>query len=287
MSSAGNCFNLQSADLIDLVAERASLDIDPVLDLLDRELVGLAPVKARVHQIAAVLVLDRLRFRYGLTSSRPNLHMCFTGGPGTGKTMVALRIAEILKVLGLLARGHLVTVRGDDLVGQRIDEVLDGARGGVLFVDHASHLSAEVIEVLLQAMETHREELIVILAGTKSRMESLFDSNPGVKFAIAHHIDFPDFTIDQLCAIADRMLADERYAFSVEARDAFGQYLEWRRHQPGFANARSVRSALEGARLRHASRMLSSGRVRCSRQDLMRIEVDDVLAGRTMAGVQS
>jgi probable Rubsico expression protein CbbX len=290
-----NGFNMHSADIIDLAAERASLDIDPVLARLDRELVGLAPVKARAHQIASVLLVDRLRCRYGLTSSWPNLHMCFTGGPGTGKTTVALRLGELLKLLGYLDRGHLVTVTSDELVGQysgraapKMKEMLDRSLGGVLFIDDASDLqSAEAIDILLQAMENDREEFIVILAGHKDQMDGFFQSNPDMSLAIAHHIDFPDFTADELCAIAEHMLADQGYTFSPGAREAFRLYLEQRLQQPRFANARSVRNALERALFRHANRLVSSGRRRCSRQDLMQIEPDDILACRVTTGART
>ena len=296
--SPGLRHTCHSADLIDVAAERRCLEIDPVLDRLDLELVGLGPVKTRVHEIASFLVLDRLRSRYGLTSSRPTLHMCFTGGPGTGKTTVALRMAEILKGLGYLEWGHLVTVTRDELVGQYIgqtapktQDVLKRALGGVLFIDEAYSLDradnerdcgAEAIEILLQVMENQREELVVILAGSKDRMDSFFQSKPGMSSRIAHHIDFPDYTLDELCAVAEFMLADQRYEFSPGGRDAFRRYLERRIHQPRFSNARSVRNALERARLRQANRIMSRGGRRCSRQDLMRIEPDDILASRVM-----
>jgi probable Rubsico expression protein CbbX len=284
---------LHSTTLIDIAAERGELEIDPVLDRLDQELVGLAPVKTRVHQIAAFLTVDRLRFRYGLTSSRPTLHMCFTGGPGTGKATVARRTAEILKGLGYLDRGHLVTVTRNELVGRstpRTKEVLKRSLGGVLFIDepysrgwaeNEGDDGDEAIKMILEIME-QREDLVVILAGDKDRMDSFFQSNPDMSSRIAHHIDFPEYTIDELCNIAERMLADQRYEFSPEGREAFRRYLVGCVDRFRFANARSVRDALERARLRQANRIISRGG-RCSRQDLMRIEPDDILAGRAMA----
>jgi probable Rubsico expression protein CbbX len=256
-------------------------------------------VKTRIRQIAALLLVDRLRCRYGLDSSRPTLHMCFTGGPGTGKTTVALRMAELLKGLGYLEKGHLVTVTRDELVGQYIGhtapktkEVLKRAMGGVLFIDEAYYLyraenerdyGAEAIEILLQVMENQRDDLVVILAGYKDRMDAFFQSNPGMSSRIAHHIDFPDYSIDELGAIAELMLAEQRYEFSPEAREIFRHYLERRVSQPRFANARSVRNALERARLRQANRIVSSGQRQWGRQDLMRIEPDDILGSRVMA----
>jgi probable Rubsico expression protein CbbX len=285
-------------ELVDLIEERRRLDIDAVLDRLDRELVGLVPVKSRIRQLAALLLVDRLRSRYGLTSSRPTLHMCFTGGPGTGKTTVALRTAELLKGLGYLEKGHLVTVTRDELVGQYIGhtapktkEVLNRALGGVLFIDEAYYLhragnerdyGAEAIEILLQVMENQRQDLVVILAGYKDRMDTFFQANPGMSSRIAHHVDFPGYTIDELLAIAELMLAEQHYEFSPKAREVFRLYLERRVSRPRFANARSVRNALERARLRQANRIVSSGRRRWGRQDLMRIEPDDILGSRVM-----
>lgn len=291
---------LEPDESVDVAEERRRLDIDTVFDRMDRELVGLEPVKTRIRQLAALLLVDRLRHRYGLTSTRPTLHMCFTGGPGTGKTTMALRIAELLKSLGYLERGHLVTVTRDELVGQYIGhtapktkEVLKRAMGGVLFIDEAYYLyraenerdyGAEAIEILLQVMENDREDLVVILAGYKDRMDRFFQANPGMSSRIAHHIDFPDYSIDELVAIADLMLAEQRYELSPDAREAFRRYLERRVSQPRFANGRSVRNALERARLRQANRIVSSEQRRFRRQDLMRLEPDDILASRVMAG---
>ena len=289
---------LSPDELVDLVEERRRLDIDSVLDRLDRELVGLVPVKTRIRQLAALLLVDRLRCRYGLASDRPTLHMCFTGAPGTGKTTVALRIAELLKGLGYLEKGHLVTVTRDELVGQYIGhtapktkEVLKRAMGGVLFIDEAYYLhraenerdyGQEAIEILLQVMENQREDLVVILAGYKDRMDTFFQSNPGMSSRIAHHIDFPDYSIDELCAIGELMLTEQRYEFSPEARTAFRRYVERRVDQPRFANARSVRNALERSRLRQANRIVSSGQRHWGRADLMRIEPEDILESRVM-----
>ena len=285
-------------DLVDVVEERGRLDIDAVLDRLDRELIGLVPVKTRIRQLAALLLIDRLRCRYGLASDRPTLHMCFTGAPGTGKTTVALRIAELLKSIGYLDKGHLVTVTRDELVGQYIGhtapktkEVHKRAMGGVLFIDEAYYLhraenerdyGQEAIEILLQVMENQREDLVVILAGYKDRMDTFFQSNPGMSSRIAHHIDFPDYSIDELFAIGELMLTEQRYELSLDARTAFRRYLERRAEQPRFANARSVRNALERARLRQANRIVSSGQRHWGRADLMRIEPSDILESRVM-----
>ena len=289
---------LSSDATVDVDEERRSTAIDEILDGLDRELVGLEPVKTRIREIAALLLIDRLRNRFGIESTRPTLHMCFTGGPGTGKTTVALRMAKLLKGLGYLQKGHLVSVTRDEMVGQYIGhtapktkEVLARAMGGVLFIDEAYYLhrpenerdyGQEAIEILLQVMENQREDLVVILAGYKDRMDQFFQSNPGMSSRIAHHIDFPDYSLDELVAIGDLMLALQSYEFTPETRDVFREYLDRRREQPRFANARSVRNALERARLRQANRLVTAG-ARVGRDDLLRIEPEDFLASRVLA----
>ncbi len=269
--------------------------LDAVLDQLDAELVGLAPVKTRIREIAALLVVDRLRREHGLASERPSLHMCFTGNPGTGKTTVARRMAEILHRLGYVERGHLVSVTREDLVGQYVGhtapktrEVLKKAYGGVLFIDEAYYLyrpenerdyGQEAIEILLQAMENERDKLVVILAGYKNRMDEFFGSNPGMQSRVAHHIDFPDFTVDELIQIADLMLEQRAYGLSPQARDVFREYVERRRDRPRFAHGRSIRNAIDRARLRHASRLFESDRA-LERDELMTIEAEDILKSR-------
>ena len=281
--------------LVDLGAWQEQLAIAGVLDQLDAELVGIAPVKTRVREIAALLLVGRLRARFGLKASRPTLHMCFTGTPGTGKTTVALRMAEILKGLGYLRRGHLVSVARDDLVGEYVGHtapktkaVLKRAMGGVLLIDEAYYLyradserdyGTEAIEILLQVMEAQRDDLVVILAGYRDRMDSFFTSNPGMASRIAHHIDFPDFTLDELVRIADLMVARESHRFSHAARQAFREYLALRMAQPRFANARSVRNAIDRMRLRQANRLVAAGAL-VGKDDLIRLEPADITVSR-------
>ena len=260
---------------IDLAAEYADAGIGDVLERLDHDLVGLAPVKRRVREIAALLLVDRVRQRLGLTTAAPSLHMSFSGNPGTGKTTVAMRMAEILQRLGYCRRAQVVAVTRDDLVGQYIGhtapktkEVLKRAMGGVLFIDEAYYLyrpenekdyGQEAIEILLQVMENQRDDLVVILAGYADRMERFFESNPGMKSRIAHHVDFPDYTRGELGEIAERMLAQWNYRFEPAARLAFDEYIALRRSRPHFANARSIRNALDRMRLRQALRLFESG----------------------------
>ena len=276
-------------DVAELVRETRVFD---VLNELDTELVGLEPVKTRIREIASLLIVDMMRRRAGLDSDRPTLHMSFTGSPGTGKTTVAMRMATILHRLGYLAKGHLVAVTRDDLVGQYIGhtapktrEVLKRAMGGVLFIDEAYYLyrqenerdyGQESIEILLQVMENQRQDIVVVLAGYKDRMEQFFQSNPGMGSRIAHHIDFPDYTLDELMAIAKLMLKKQRYNFSPEAEAAFHELIGIRMGRPRFANARSVRNALERARLRQAGRLVSGQHAVLTREDLMRIEAQDI-----------
>ena len=284
------------SDGIDLGALYTETKIQETLDELDRELVGLKPVKTRIREIAALLLVDRARAQLDLVGGQPSLHMSFTGNPGTGKTTVALRMAELLARLGYIRQGHVVAVTRDDLVGQYIGhtapktkEVLKRAMGGVLFIDEAYYLfkpenerdyGAESIEILLQVMENQRDDLVVILAGYKDRMDTFFSSNPGMSSRIAHHIDFPDYSIQELLAIAKLMLAAWQYRFSDEAQEVFARYLELRMTQPNFANARSVRNALDRTRLRQANRLFEQRGRSVTKTDLMTIEPEDILASR-------
>jgi len=272
---------------VDLEAELKASNVQEVLDKLDRELIGLKPVKTRIREIAALLLVDRLRKKFALSSETPTLHMNFTGNPGTGKTTVALRMAEILHRLGYAREGHLVSVTRDDLVGQYIGhtapktrEVIKKAMGGVLFIDEAYYLykpenerdyGAESIEILLQVMENNRDDLIVILAGYKDRMDKFFHSNPGMRSRIAHHIDFPDYSPDELLAIAKLMLAQQNYCFSAEGEKAFAEYIPLRMKMDHFANARSIRNALDRSRLRQANRLFASGGKKLNKADLITI----------------
>ena len=282
---------------IDLAQELADAGIEDVFELLDKELIGLAPVKTRIREIAALLLVEALRRKLGLSGDPPTLHMSFTGNPGTGKTTVALRMAEILHRLGFVRKGHLVSVTRDDLVGQYIGhtapktkEIVKKAMGGVLFIDEAYYLyrpenerdyGQEAIEILLQVMENHREDLVVILAGYVERMDRFFASNPGFRSRIAHHIDFPDYSNEELLAIGELILAKQNYKFSPAGREAMANYIVARKKQPHFANARSIRNALDRARLRQANRLVRGGATgRITANDLTTIDAPDLLASR-------
>lgn len=288
---------------VDLKSILEEAQVMEVLDELDRELVGLKPVKQRIREIAAFLVVSRARAQMGLEAATPSLHMCFTGNPGTGKTTVAMKMATILHRLGYVRKGHVVSVTRDDLVGQYIGhtapktkEILKKAMGGVLFIDEAYYLyrpenerdyGQEAIEIMLQVMENNRDDLVVILAGYKDRMDTFFKSNPGMSSRIAHHIDFPDYQDDELLAIAKTMVGQMHYSLDDRAEKAMTEYIGLRKQQPHFANARSVRNALDRARLRQANRVFKlamSAESTVGAEDLSVISEEDIRASRVFSG---
>ena len=278
---------------VNLQEEYAKTEIAKILNLLDEELVGLAPVKSRIREIAALLLIDKLRRNLGITAANPGLHMSFTGSPGTGKTTVGLKMSDILYKLGYIKKGHLLTVTRDDLVGQYIGhtapktkEVLKKAMGGVLFIDEAYYLykpdndrdyGSEAIEILLQVMENQRDELVVILAGYKEPMDKFYESNPGLSSRIANHIDFPDYTTTELLQIAKLMLQDQQYRLTSDAEMALVEYIEKRKEKPLFANARSVKNALDRARMRQANRIFDSRGQVLTKRELVNLEASDIL----------
>jgi probable Rubsico expression protein CbbX len=290
----------QQPRTVDLVADFNASGVGAVLEELDRELIGLAPVKQRIRETAALLIVDRARKKLGLSQETPTLHMSFTGNPGTGKTTVALRMADILHRLGYVRKGHLVSVTRDDLVGQYIGhtapktrEVLKKAMGGVLFIDEAYYLykpdnerdyGQEAIEILLQVMENQRDDLVVILAGYADRMDKFYQSNPGFRSRIAHHIDFPDYSDAELLDISRIMLARQHYTLEPEARAAMADYIALRRAQPHFANARSIRNALDRARLRQANRLFAQNTGPLDAAQLSSIAAEDIRASRVFDG---
>ena len=278
---------------INLQEEYAKTEIAKILNLLDEELVGLAPVKARIREIAALLLIDKLRKNLGISSANPGLHMSFTGSPGTGKTTVGLKMADILYQLGYIKKGHLLTVTRDDLVGQYIGhtapktkEVLKKAMGGVLFIDEAYYLykpdnerdyGQEAIEILLQIMENQRDELVVVLAGYKEPMDKFFESNPGLSSRIANHIDFPDYKVDELLKISKIMLDEQQYQLTPQAEIALSEYIQLRKQKPLFANARSIKNALDRARMRQANRIFDSRGQVLTKKELVNLEAEDIL----------
>jgi probable Rubsico expression protein CbbX len=278
---------------VNLQEEYSKTEIAKLLNVLNDELVGLKPVKSRIREIAALLLIDKLRRNLGITAGSPGLHMSFTGSPGTGKTTVGLKMADILFQLGYVQKGHLLTVTRDDLVGQYIGhtapktkEVLKKAMGGVLFIDEAYYLykpdnerdyGSEAIEILLQVMENQREDLVVILAGYKQPMDKFYESNPGLSSRIANHIDFPDYDVDELLQISKMMLDEQQYQLTPDAEIALRHYIEKRREKPLFANARSVKNALDRARMRQANRIFDSRGQVLTKKELVNIEAQDIL----------
>ena len=285
---------------IDLNNELISSGVAEVLDQLDRGLIGLEPVKTRIRETASLLLVERARKSMGLATETPTLHMSFSGNPGTGKTTVALKMADLLHKLGYVRKGHLVSVTRDDLVGQYIGhtapktkEILKKAMGGVLFIDEAYYLyrpenerdyGQEAIEILLQVMENNRDDLVVILAGYTGKMAKFFESNPGFRSRIAHHIEFPDYSTDELVNIAETMLDSQNYYMTKESTVALKEYVKLRREQPHFANARSIRNALDRARLRHANRVFKTQKGEVGADTLSKIEEEDIRASRVFKG---
>ncbi len=283
--------------VLDLSADEATARVAEVLAGLDAELVGLGAVKRRVREIASLLLVDRARQQFGLASSRPTLHMSFTGGPGTGKTSVATRMAAILHALGYLRRPSVHTVTRDDLVGQFIGhtapktkEAIARAAGGVLFIDEAYYLfrpdnerdyGQEVIEILLTEMEA-AGDLVVIFAGYPDRMTTFFAANPGLSSRVPHHISFDDYSHPELVEIAELMVGAESFRFDPEAHQAFCEYLTRRMERPRFSNARSVRNALERCRLRQARRLVALQRP-LNRDDLVTLTAADVYGSSLFA----
>lgn len=288
--------------VVNLQEEYNKTNIQAIIDNLEADLVGLKPVKARIREIAALLLVDRLRKNLGMEAGNPGLHMSFTGSPGTGKTTVGLKMADILFKLGYIRKGHLLTVTRDDLVGQYIGhtapktkEVLKKAMGGVLFIDEAYYLykpdnerdyGSEAIEILLQVMENQREDLVVILAGYKERMDIFYESNPGLASRIANHVHFPDYSAEELLKISKMMLEEQQYKFSPEAEAVFLDYIKLRMDQPLFANARSVKNALDRARMRQANRIFELGDRALTKVDLVTLVPDDILQSRLFAPAQ-
>jgi probable Rubsico expression protein CbbX len=290
---------------INLQEEYNKTNIQSIIEQLEDDLVGLTPVKARIKEIAALLLVQRLRKNLGLgiKSSAVGLHMSFTGSPGTGKTAVATRMADILFKLGYIRKGHLITVTRDDLVGQYIGhtapktkEVLKRAMGGVLFIDEAYYLykpdnerdyGAEAIEILLQVMENQREDLVVIFAGYKDRMDSFYESNPGLSSRVANHIDFPDYTPEELIQIGNLILDEQQYRMTDEAREVLLEYIKKRKDLPLFANARTISNAIDTARMRHASRMFNSGDKILTKSDLVTIQAEDIRDSSLFAEISS
>ena len=290
----------QTVSEVNLKEEFQQSGVSDILSELDNDLIGLEPVKTRIKETASLLLVDKAREKLGLVNEPPTLHMSFSGNPGTGKTTVALKIANLLFRLGYVRKGHLVSVTRDDLVGQYIGhtapktkEVLKKAMGGVLFIDEAYYLyrpenerdyGQEAIEILLQVMENNRDDLVVVLAGYKDKMDKFFESNPGFRSRIAHHIDFPDYSNDELLEIAEVMVAGMNYKFTPESKQAMAEYIALRRKQPHFANARSIRNALDRARLRQANRVFNDSKGPIGASFLSQIEDVDIKQSRVFSG---
>ena len=267
------------------------------LDKLDNDLIGLVAVKSRVKEIAALLVLDKMRRKLGFETSVPSLHMSFTGAPGTGKTTVAVRMGQILAKMGYSRRGHVVLATRDDLVGQYVGhtapktkEMIKKAMGGLLLVDEAYYLynasndrdyGQESIEILLNVMENNQDDLVVAVAGYKDRMDKFFSYIPGMMSRIGNHIDFPNYEAPELVAIANVMARDLEYDIDPDAFPVFQDYIERRMQLPYFSNARTVRNAMDRARMNAAIRTFERFAIQgdnggvCTVDDLKSIRKED------------
>ena len=278
---------------VNLQEEYKKTDIAKLLNILDEELIGLVPVKTRIREIAALLLIDKLRQEVGITAANPGLHMSFTGSPGTGKTTVGLKMADILYQLGYIEKGHLLTVTRDDLVGQYIGhtapktkEVLKRAMGGVLFIDEAYYLykpdnerdyGSEAIEILLQVMENQRNNLVVIFAGYKHPMDRFYKSNPGLSSRIVNHIDFPNYNINELLQISKQMLIEEQYQLTPKSEISLSNFLKKEKQKDSFANARTIKNLLDNARLKQASRLFDSSNKILTKYDLLTLISTDIV----------
>ena len=300
MENEGKEKESETVTEVNLKEDFQASGVAEILAELDNSLIGLKPVKTRIKETASLLLVDKAREKLGLVNESPTLHMSFSGNPGTGKTTVALKMANLLFRLGYVRKGHLVTVTRDDLVGQYIGhtapktkEVLKKAMGGVLFIDEAYYLyrpenerdyGQEAIEILLQVMENNRDDLVVILAGYKDKMDKFFESNPGFRSRIAHHIDFPDYSNNELLEIAEVMVASMNYQFNEKSKKAMAEYIKIRKKQPHFANARSIRNAIDRARLRQANRVFNNSEGPIGASFLSQIEDVDIRQSRVFSG---
>lgn len=234
--------------------------------------IGLDSVKEEVDQLINWIRVEQMRKEHNLPTSELTLHMVFSGNPGTGKTMIARLMARIFHALGILSKGQLIEVDRGDLVagyvGQtaiKTKEVIEKAKGGVLFIDEAYALTsrgendygAEAVDTLLKAMEDHRDDLIVIVAGYIEPMQKFLHSNPGLESRFNRFIDFPDYTLDEMLAIFDMRCENAGYTVAEDAREALSEVIdrESKADVKGFGNARGVRNLFETSIARQADRL--------------------------------
>jgi stage V sporulation protein K len=268
-------------------------NIQEILGELD-SLIGLREIKKLIREIYAYVEIQKRRQREKLLSEPQVWHMIFKGNPGTGKTTVARIIGRLFKEMGVLPKGHLVEVERADLVGeyightaQKTREQLKRALGGVLFIDEAYSLARggnrdfgkEAIDVLVKGMEDNKDNLVLILAGYREEMDWFIETNPGLRSRFPIHLSFPDYSTEELLAIADLMLAKRQYVLSPAAREELRLVLEKEaashRHN---GNARLVRNFIEKSIRQQALRLLDKREV--TRQDLMTISREDILMSK-------
>ena len=278
--------------LINLQKEYKNTQIKRILNNLNKDLIGLKPIKSRIQEIAALLLIDKVKTKLGIKTVNPGLHMSFTGNPGTGKTLIGFKMADILYQLEYINKGHLLSVTRDDLVGQYIGHtapktkaILKKAKGGVLFIDEAYYLykpnnerdyGSEAIEILLQVMENQRNDLVIIFAGYKKPMNKFYESNPGLFSRITNHINFPNYSIVELLQISKQILNEEQYQLTNESEISLTNLLEKEKEKNNFANARTIKNLLDKARLKQASRIFDNPTKVLTKYDLITLESMDI-----------
>lgn len=282
--------------VIEETAESAEEKAAKLEELLSEfnELTGLSGVKHQVNSLINLMRVQKMREEQGMKSSDVSKHMVFAGNPGTGKTTVARMLGEIYHYLGILPKGQLVEVDRGGLVkgfvGQtavRVQEVVDDALGGMLFVDEAYTLTVgkgdgdfgqEAVDTLLKSMEDHRSEFVVVVAGYTDLMEQFLSSNPGLKSRFSNYIFFEDYTADELMDILHKNLKKQEYTLSPEAEEKAKKMIEDRvANKPdNFANARDIRNFLEHAISNHASRVVELKGADKDKTILATIEAEDL-----------
>lgn len=295
-SKAINYFNEKNRKKFKDYAKEESVQIDREQEILDElnQMVGLAPVKKIVNEIRAFVKIQKLREEERLLTEPQALHMIFKGNPGTGKTTVARVFGRLFKEIGVLSKGHLLEIERADLVGeyightaQKTRDQIKKAMGGVLFIDEAYSLARggekdfgkEAIDVIVKAMEDHKDNLLLILAGYREEMEQFIGTNPGLRSRFPIHIDFPDYSMEELLQIGELMLNQRQYRLSPQARETLKNVLAYKtalHHHEG--NARMVRNIIEKAIRLQAVRLVSKTKV--TRDELMTILPEDIKGAR-------
>lgn len=260
-------FAIQSQDIRQYYQE-----VLDVIEMINKEFINLSDVKKQIEEISSLLIFDKIRKANNFAPLINCMHLVFTGKTGTGKTVVGVKMALILRNLGYLTKGHILTVSRDDLVGQYIGhtapkaaDCLQQANGGILFIDNAYTIyqpdnerdyGSEAVEMILQVMENQRDDLVIIFSGEKEKMEKFFHTNPGISSRVGNHIHFKDYTVNDLIKIADSLLLKEyRYKINIEALKILEFYLSQLVQHETFINARTVKALVNQLLCYHAANL--------------------------------